>query len=345
MKAPKEKPKPDSAKIKPDSAKAKASPAPSRSPVLFVGAGPGSPELITVAGAKALMAADVVVTAGSLVNPAIIERWAPLAQVVDSAPLSLPEIVKTLIDSHLEGLKVVRLHTGDPSIYGAIEEQLSLLGRKGVPVKVIPGVTAAMAAAASLNLELTLPELTQTLIITRTEGRTPMPPGEDLESLCSHKSSLALYLSASQGKRVQKALCDAYGPDSAVAICQKVSWPGELIARVKAKDLATALKEAGIDRHALILAGPAVGAGGGSGKALAKSKLYDPGFSHSCRSASKESDSSGRAPKMPSSAKPAMKKPAPEKPAPKMTASGKAAAINPAAVQKGLAKKAPTKSS
>jgi precorrin-4/cobalt-precorrin-4 C11-methyltransferase len=150
---------------------------------------------------------------------------------------------------------------------------------------VIPGVTAALASAAMANLELTLPELTQTLIVTRAEGRTPVPTGEDLESLCAHRASLALYLSAAHGERVSKALSGAYGPDAPVLVFHKATWPGQKMIATTAKELPEALESEGIGRHALILAGPAVAAKLGGGEIPFKSKLYDPAFTHGRRKA------------------------------------------------------------
>lgn len=262
-----------------------------RYPIVFIGAGPGDPDYLTLAGAQALFASDLIITAGSLVNPKIITQWIHWKTdpaIVDSAGLTLTEITGLMIKAQKAGLRVARLHTGDPSIYGAVEEQFAKLDKKGVPYQVIPGVTAATAAAARLGMELTWPELTQTLIITRTAGRTPMPPGEDLESLCSHETSLALYLSASQGKTVQKALSAAYGPDSCVCVCHKISWPDERIFITTAGKLAKTLEEEKITRHALILAGPAVSAKLGGCPLPANSKLYDPYFSHAYRLAEEE---------------------------------------------------------
>jgi precorrin-4/cobalt-precorrin-4 C11-methyltransferase len=256
-------------------------------PVVFVGAGPGSPDLITVAGRQAIEEADVIVVAGSLVNPEIMSPRRPDCLVVDSASLALNDITDTLIENAKKGRRVVRLHTGDPSLYGAINEQMAILNQAGIPFRVIPGVTAATAAAASLGLEFTLPELTQTLIITRTAGRTPMPEGEDLASLVSHRSSLALYLSAAQGNEVSRVLSSAYGPDSPVAVCVRVGWPDGRTIWTTAGGLEKTLKAEKIDRHALILAGPAVEALK-TGTKAAESKLYDASFSHAHRQAAKK---------------------------------------------------------
>ncbi|MDR1872207.1 MAG: precorrin-4 C(11)-methyltransferase [Deltaproteobacteria bacterium] len=254
--------------------------------VLFVGAGPGDPDLITVAGQKALSKANLIVMAGSLVNPAIITAHAnPEATIIDSAPLTLEAIVGHLIEGYQKGLKVVRLHTGDPSLYGAIQEQMALLTAAKVPYRVIPGVTSALAGAAALGLEWTIPEVTQTLILTRAAGRTPMPNGEDLESLAQHQASLAIYLSAAQGPEVSRALSAAYGPEAPVAIGYRLTWPDERLIWATAGTLAPTLKAHDVIQHALILIGPAV-AILKSGKVAPKSRLYAAEFTHGHRAGS-----------------------------------------------------------
>ncbi|MDR1036327.1 MAG: precorrin-4 C(11)-methyltransferase [Deltaproteobacteria bacterium] len=251
-------------------------------PVIFVGAGPGDPDLITVAGRKALEEADLIVTAGSLVNPGILACRKGSSRVEDSAPLDLAAIVRLLADGWKAGERVVRLHTGDPSLYGAVREQFELLKAEGVPYRVIPGVTAAMAAAAQIGLEYTLPEVTQTLILTRVQGRTPMPPGEDLESLCSHRASLALYLSAAEGAEVSRILSAAYGPDSPVALLYRATWPDAREIWTTAGGLKATLDAEGLDRHTIMLCGPAVAALR-TGADAPKSRLYDASFTHGFR--------------------------------------------------------------
>jgi precorrin-4/cobalt-precorrin-4 C11-methyltransferase len=182
------------------------------------------------------------------------------------------------------GRKVVRLHTGDPSLYGAIREQLAALETRGVPARVIPGVTAALAAAADLGLEFTLPEITQTLIITRAAGRTPVPGREDLASLAAVGASLALYLSAGQGEEAGRALARGYGPEAPLALYYRATWPEARLVWTTCGRLAETLAAEGLDRHTLILAGPAVTALR-SRDATPASRLYDPGFSHGHRDA------------------------------------------------------------
>jgi len=180
-------------------------------PVLFVGAGPGDPELITVKGQKALMKADVVIYAGSLVPEELLQWTQPETTALSSASMNLEQIISAVVDARSAGKRVVRLHTGDPSLYGAIFEQMAELQKQGVPYKVIPGVTAAFAAAAALGIEYTLPEISQTLILTRMAGRTPVPEKENLASLASHQASMAIYLSISMIDEVAGILAGAYG--------------------------------------------------------------------------------------------------------------------------------------
>ncbi|MDR1043726.1 MAG: precorrin-4 C(11)-methyltransferase [Candidatus Adiutrix sp.] len=264
-----------------------------RNPVLFVGAGPGDPELITVAGKKALEKADLVLYAGSLVNPEILSWCRPGARLVDSAPLNLREITDLMLESWRNGDRVLRLHTGDPSLYGAIYEQLVILKERGLPCRIIPGVTSALAAAAVLGLEYTLPEITQTLILTRAAGRTPVPAGEDLASLTRSRSSMAIYLSAGQGAEVGRILGEAYGPEAPLALLYRVTWPDGRLLWCTCSTLARTLEEEKLDRHTIILAGPAVTALR-LGREVPKSKLYDPGYSHAGRQAGTKAGPGGR---------------------------------------------------
>jgi precorrin-4/cobalt-precorrin-4 C11-methyltransferase len=252
-----------------------------RHPVIFVGAGPGDPELITVKGQKALAAADLVLYAGSLVSPGIL-TWADSgAELIDTAALNLEEIVSRIITGHQTGKRVVRVHSGDPSLYGAIQEQLEVLEREQIPCQVIPGVTAAFAAAAALAQELTLPEVTQTVILTRAAGRTPVPPGEVLCDLARHGATLVIYLSIKLIDTVVAELTPAYGPETPAVAAYRVSWPEQQIIRGNLTTIAGLVKEAGIERQALILVGPALAAN--EGRLQARSKLYDENFSHGFR--------------------------------------------------------------
>ncbi|RLB93002.1 MAG: cobalt-precorrin-4 C(11)-methyltransferase, partial [Deltaproteobacteria bacterium] len=199
--------------------------------------------------------------------------------------MNLDQIIARIKVCHDQGKRVVRLHTGDPSLYGAIFEQIRELQKLGIPYEVFPGVTAAFAAAASMGMEYTLPEVTQTLILTRIAGRTPVPESEDLEKLAAHGSSMAIYLSLGHAQKVQKILETHYGKESLCAIAYKVSHPEEQIFYTQIQDLVKSCKENKITRHALIIVGKAVEASRGN-KDLIQSKLYDAGFSHGYRTAS-----------------------------------------------------------
>jgi len=256
-------------------------------PVLFVGAGPGDPELITVKGQKALAQADLVIYAGSLVPEAVL-KWAPAsARTLNSAGMTLEEIVAAMEGAWLEGKHVVRLHTGDPSLYGAIFEQMAELNRQSIPYRVIPGVTAAFAAAAAMGIEYTLPEISQTLIITRMAGRTPVPEGEALAALAAHKATMAIYLSIGLVQRVVEVLQGAYGPSAPCAVVYRASQPDEKIVYTTLDCLAGEVDRAGIRRQAVIIVGRVLDVSLESLKH--KSKLYDAGFAHGYRSPHDES--------------------------------------------------------
>jgi precorrin-4/cobalt-precorrin-4 C11-methyltransferase len=250
--------------------------------VVFAGAGPGDPELITIKSMKALETADLVIYAGSLVPEAVLCWKGSQTETISSAEMNLDQIMEMIKTCYGQGKKVVRLHTGDPSLYGAIFEQIRELQKLDIPYEVLPGVTAAFAASSRMGMEYTLPEVTQTLILTRVSGRTPVPESEDLEKLAAHKSSMAIYLSIGHVKKVQKILETHYGHDSLCAIAYKVSHPEELILYTQIKDLVKTCEDNQITRHALILVGKAVEASQGN-QELIKSKLYDASFSHGYR--------------------------------------------------------------
>jgi precorrin-4/cobalt-precorrin-4 C11-methyltransferase len=254
-----------------------------RHPIIFIGAGPGDPELITVKGMKALSRAEVILYAGSLVSPAMLAWAPPEAELVDTAPLALEDIVARLAEAHRAGKLAVRLHSGDTSLFSAMQEQLEILEGEGIPCQVIPGVTAAAAAAAALAQELTLPEVTQTVILTRAAGRTPVPERENLRSLAAHGATLVIYLSIQLLERVAAELAEAYGPEAPVVVAYRVSWPEEQLIRGTLADIATKVQAAGITRQALILAGPALAAW--EGRLKARSRLYDRTFAHGWRDA------------------------------------------------------------
>jgi precorrin-4/cobalt-precorrin-4 C11-methyltransferase len=250
-------------------------------PIIFCGAGPGDPELITIKGQKALAAADLVLYAGSLVPEALL-AWAPdTAERISSADLDLERIIAIMAQAYAAGRKVVRLHTGDPSLYGAIGEQMAALRIQNIPYSVIPGVTAAFAAAAAMGIEYTLPERTQTLILTRIAGRTPVPEAESLALLARHGASLVIYLSMGQIDQVAQVLSRTYGTEAPCAVACRVSHPEEQILRTRVSDLAEMARTAGIDRLAVILIGPALE--DPDELASLRSHLYDPDFTHGYR--------------------------------------------------------------
>lgn len=241
--------------------------------VHFVGAGSGAPDLITVRGARLLAAADLVVYAGSLVNPALLEGCKPGARILDSARMDLGQVVSAMVAASSAGEEVVRLHTGDPSIFGAIREQMDLLDEAGVAYDVCPGVSALSGAAAALGAEYTLPGVSQTVIVTRMEGRTPVPSGERLSELAAHGCTMVLFLSAGLLDRVQEELLSgAYGPDTPAAIVYKATWPDERVLRCTVGTLARTAAEAGVTRMAIVAVGGFL-----EGPYL-RSKLYDPTF-------------------------------------------------------------------
>lgn len=250
-------------------------------PVLFVGAGPGDPDLITVKGRDALAGADLVVYAGSLVPEALLTWCAPTAQTISSAGMTLAQIIDTIEVPWRAGGRVVRLHTGDPSLYGAIFEQMAQLDARGITYRVIPGVTAAFAAAASLGIEFTLPEISQTLILTRLEGRTPVPEAESLTTLAAHQATMAIYLSTGMMARVATILQEAYGRQAPCAVVYRASQPDEQIVRATLDTVAAELTQRKIDRQAVIIVGKVLDVG--LEQFRQRSKLYDAGFSHGYR--------------------------------------------------------------
>ncbi|MCG8471893.1 MAG: precorrin-4 C(11)-methyltransferase [Desulfobacterales bacterium] len=255
-------------------------------PITITGAGPGDPELITVKGKRSLEEADMVIFAGSLVPEELLVWTKEGCECLSSAPMDLDAMVEKMAEGYHAGKRVVRLHTGDPSLYGAIDEQMQELDKRGVPYTVIPGVTAAFGAAATMKMEYTLPEVTQTLILTRVSGRTPVPEAEELDRLAAHQSSMAIYLSVGMAEKIQNILAPHYGADSACAIAYKVAHPEEEIHYTTIGQLAQACEENKITRHALIIVGKAVEASLGDHE-LIKSKLYDAEFTHGYRDASK----------------------------------------------------------
>ncbi len=250
--------------------------------LFFVGAGPGDPELITVKGARLLREADLIIYAGSLVDRRLVREYAPDAEIYDSACMTLEETTAVIAESVLNGKRVVRLHTGDPSIYGAMQEQMAELDNFGITYAVVPGVTSAFAAAAVLKQELTLPEVSQTVIFTRMEGKTPVPGNESLAEIAKIGATLVIYLSVSMINRVVAELLQgAYSTETPVAVVYRASWPDERIVEGTLANIANLVKEAEIGKQALILVGDVLRARLEGLKA--KSLLYDKKFSHGCR--------------------------------------------------------------
>ncbi|MBP3892567.1 MAG: precorrin-4 C(11)-methyltransferase [Atopobiaceae bacterium] len=246
----------------------------------FVGAGPGAPDLITVRGQRLLEEADVVIYAGSLVNPALLSSCQPRCEVRDSSGMTLEEVVEVMRRADEAGLDCVRLHTGDPSLYGAIREQMNELERLGIAYEVVPGVSSFLAAAAALGAEYTVPGISQSVIITRMEGRTPVPEGERMGALAAHGCTMVLFLSAGLLDAAQDELrAGGYGADTPCAIVHRASWPDEAVYRCTLDTLAACAREHGVTRTALVVVGEALG------KHDARSLLYHPGFSHGYRSA------------------------------------------------------------
>lgn len=241
--------------------------------ISFVGAGSGAPDLITVRGLRLLQQADRVIYAGSLVNPALLSETKPGCIIQNSAKMTLEEVLSSMEEGYRANQAIVRLHTGDPSLYGAIREQMDGLDQRGIPYESVPGVSSFCGAAAALHAEYTLPGVSQTLIITRMEGRTPVPQKEHLRALAAHQSSMALFLSIGLVDEVQEELLlGGYPPDTPAALVYKATWPEEQTVRCTVGTLAAAVRQAGFTKTTLILVGRFLES------AYDRSKLYDPTF-------------------------------------------------------------------
>jgi precorrin-4/cobalt-precorrin-4 C11-methyltransferase len=251
-----------------------------RFPIFFVGAGPGDPELITVKGQRLLRQADCIVYTGSLVPEALLAGVT--AVVHNSARLNLDEVMALVTTAWQQGKRVVRLHTGDPSIYGAINEQIARLAAEEIPFQVVPGVSSVVATAAALGTELTLPEISQTVIITRRGGRTPVPEKEGLPALASHQATMLILLSIGMiDQVVAELLSGGYPRETPAAVVEKVSWPEERIIRGTLATIGAQVKEAGIVKTAIIAVGEVLA----NRPPPALSKLYDRHFAHGFRDA------------------------------------------------------------
>lgn len=242
--------------------------------VYFIGAGPGDPDLLTVKAQKLLQQADTIIFADSLVPPQIVQLARPDAELIRTATMTLEEILPTAIARVREGKSVARVQSGDPSLYSAIHEQMQQLAEAEVPFEVIPGISAFQAAAASLATELTVPNLVQTIILTRISGRTQVPDAESLASLAAHKASLCLYLSARHVEAAQTDLLQHYPADTPVAICFRLGWPDERICLVPLQEMAATTAAENLVRTTLYVISPALNA------AAARSRLYHPDHTH-----------------------------------------------------------------
>lgn len=258
----------------------------SKKPIVsFIGAGPGAPDLITVRGLTRIKEADCIIYAGSLVNKEIFHDC--IVPLYDSASMHLEEITELMIETCRLGGRVARVHTGDPSLFGAIKEQIVRLDEAGIDYEIVPGVTSAFGAAAALGAELTLPEVTQSVILTRRGGRTPVPEAESLAKFAVHGATMIIFLSVSMiDEVVRELLAGEYTKDTPVSVVMRATWPDEKIVRGTLRDIATQVKDEGITKTALICVGDVFGADGFK----TDSKLYDREFSHGLRVGNPEHD-------------------------------------------------------
>lgn len=250
--------------------------------IRFVGAGPGAPDLLTLRGADLLARADCVIYAGSLVNPALQGLTKPGCALFNSAEMTLEQVIAQMEAQEALHHETVRLHTGDPSLYGAIREQMDALDARGIPYDVAPGVSSLSGAAAALQVEYTIPGVNQTVIVTRMAGRTPVPAGQDIASLAAHGAAMVIFLSAGMLDALQAELLrGAYAEETPAALVYKATWPEERLLRCRLGDLAAVGREAGVRRTALVLVGDFLRQAG------ERSRLYDPAFSTGYREAEK----------------------------------------------------------
>ncbi|MCD6293128.1 MAG: precorrin-4 C(11)-methyltransferase [Deltaproteobacteria bacterium] len=246
--------------------------------VIIAGAGPGALDLITLRCQRAVTEAEIIIYAGSLVNPEVLKFSAPECEIFDSAAMTLDEMVAVMVKGIRAGKKVLRLHTGDPAMYGAISEQINALSEAEIDVEIIPGVSSVFAAAACVKAELTLPEVTQTVILSRRAGRTPVPERESITELARHQATMALFLSVSAiSELVSELLAGGYKSTTPVAVVYRATWPDEKIVSGNLADIAERIEKAEIGRQAMILVGDALGRKG------ALSRLYAEEFSHGYR--------------------------------------------------------------
>lgn len=247
--------------------------------VYFIGAGPGDPDLITVRGKKLMEAADIIIYAGSLVNKALLEFARKECSIYDSAKMTLEDVIEVIEQGVSQNKMIARVHTGDPSIYGAIREQMDELDKRKIDYEVIPGVSSFLATAAALKKEYTLPGVTQTVILTRMEGRTEVPGKESIEALAAHKATMIIFLSVGMIDSLVEKLKSGYSDNTPVAVVYKASWPDQKILRGTLETIADVIKKEGIKKTALVTIGDFLG------DDYELSKLYDKSFTHEFRSA------------------------------------------------------------
>ena len=248
--------------------------------IYFIGAGPGAVDLITVKGKELLEKADLIIYAGSLVNPKLLDYAKPECVIMDSASMTLEEVIAAMVPAAQEGKLVVRLHTGDPSVYGAHREQIDLLRSYNLDFEIVPGVSSFCAAAAALDAEYTLPNVSQSVIITRMEGRTPVPSKQKIADYAAHKATMVIFLSSGMLEKLQKELIKGgYSEDTPAAIVYKASWPDEKVVRCTVGTIAASAAEHNITKTALITVGDFLGC------EYERSELYNPTYTHMFRQA------------------------------------------------------------
>ena len=247
--------------------------------IWFVGAGPGAPDLLTLRAARVLGEADVIVWARSLVDEAILEHAKPGAELIASDNKTFDDVLAIYRRAAEEGLSVARVHSGDPTLYGTLHEQLGACRALGLEVEIVPGVSSLSAAAAALGQELTIPDVSQSLILTRRAQRTSMPPNESLTAMAAHGTTMALFLSVRRPRELQADLIEGgYAPETPCAVVYKASWPDEIVIRCPLSELGDQIRAAKITTQALVLVGPALGDATGG-----QAHVYDPGYGHRYR--------------------------------------------------------------
>lgn len=243
--------------------------------IYIVGAGPGAEDLITIRGVELLKKADTIIYAGSLVNPRLLKYAKETCSIHDSAKMTLEEVISVMEEDDGPDKIIVRLHTGDPCIYGAIREQMDVLDSKGMQYEYVPGVSSFIGAASALKAEYTLPNVSQTVILTRMAGRTPVPEKEEIESLAAHQATMIIFLTSTMLKELSRRLIDGgYSPDTPAAIVYKATWPDQKVIRTTVENIAVEAEKEGINKMALICVGNFLG------NDYDRSKLYHPEFTH-----------------------------------------------------------------